>query len=103
MERVSNMVSERPLVIFSRSNCGICHSVKSLIGGFGVHPTVYELDEISRGQEIEQTLARRLGNNPAVPAIFINGELVGGANEIMSLHLRGMLRPMLIRAGALWV
>lgn len=69
---------------------------------FGVHPTVYELDEIPRGREIEQALLR-LGCNPTVPAVFIGGELVGGANEVMNLHLNRSLRPMLKRAGALWV
>ncbi|KAK3039002.1 hypothetical protein RJ639_027487 [Escallonia herrerae] len=101
MERVTRMVSERPVVMFSRSSCCMCHTIKSLFADFGVNPTVYELDEIPRGREVEQALLR-LGCNPAVPAVFIGGELVGGTNEIMSLHLRRALQPMLNRAGALW-
>lgn len=102
MDRISRMVSEKPLVIFARTTCAMCHSIKSLFMDFGVHPTVYELDEIPRGREIEQALLR-LGCNPTVPAVFIGGELVGGANEVMNLHLNRSLRPMLKRAGALWV
>ncbi|KAK3038990.1 hypothetical protein RJ639_027475 [Escallonia herrerae] len=101
MERVTRMVSERPVVMFSRSSCCMCHTIKSLFVDFGVNPTVYELDEIALGREVEQALLR-LGCNPAVPAVFIGGELVGGTNEIMSLHLRRALQPMLNRAGALW-
>lgn len=102
MERVSKMVSEKPVVIFSKSSCCMSHTVRSLFCDFGVNPMVYELDEISRGREIEQALSR-LGCNPTVPAVFIGGEFVGGANEVMSLHLKRSLKPMLKRAGALWV
>ncbi|KAK1385654.1 Monothiol glutaredoxin-S2 [Heracleum sosnowskyi] len=102
MESVTKMVSQRPVVIFSKTSCCISHTVKSLLQDFGVSPVVYELDEIPRGGEIEAALAR-LGHNPVVPAVFIGGELVGGANEVMSLHLQRNLRPMLTRAGAMWV
>ncbi|KAG6432160.1 hypothetical protein SASPL_103734 [Salvia splendens] len=96
------MVSEKPVVIFSKSSCCMSHTIRSLFSDFGVNPMVYELDEIPRGREVEQALSR-LGCNPTVPAVFIGGEFVGGANEIMSLHLKRSLKPMLKGAGALWV
>ncbi|PKI41813.1 hypothetical protein CRG98_037813 [Punica granatum] len=96
------MVSEKPVVIFSKSSCCMCHTIKTLFSDFGVNPNVHELDEIPRGKEIEQALAR-LGCSPAVPAVFIGGELVGGANEVMSLHLNRSLIPMLKSVGALWL
>nr|GEW98959.1 monothiol glutaredoxin-S4-like [Tanacetum cinerariifolium] len=65
------MVSERPVVIFSKSSCIMSHTVKSLFNDFGVNPTVYELDEIARGPEIEQALSG-LGYS-TVPAVFIGG------------------------------
>ncbi|XP_014507713.2 monothiol glutaredoxin-S2 [Vigna radiata var. radiata] len=102
MDRVNKMVSERPVVIFSKSSCCMSHTIKTLFCDFGVNPLVHELDEIPRGREIEQALSR-LGCSPSVPAVFIGGELVGGANEVMSLHLDRSLIPMLKKAGALWV
>ncbi|KAB2625247.1 monothiol glutaredoxin-S2-like [Pyrus ussuriensis x Pyrus communis] len=102
MDAVTNMASERPVVIFSKSSCCMSHTIKTLLCDFGVNPAVYELDQMQRGREIEQALSR-LGCNPTVPAVFIGGELVGGANEVMSLHLRRSLIPMLKRVGALWV
>ncbi|BBN69612.1 Thioredoxin superfamily protein, partial [Prunus dulcis] len=98
---VTKMASERPVVIFSKSSCCMCHSIKTLFSDFGVNPAVYELDEMQRAREIEQALSR-LGCNPTVPAVFIGGEFVGGANEVMNLHLQRSLIPMLKRAGALW-
>ncbi|EYU43914.1 hypothetical protein ABFS83_07G017200 [Erythranthe nasuta] len=103
MERLNKLVSKKPLVIFSMTTCCMSHTIKSLFYDFGVNPTIYELDEIANGREIEQALSR-LGCNPTMmPAVFIGGEFVGGANEIMSLHLKRSLKPMLKNAGALWV
>ncbi|CAA2968864.1 monothiol glutaredoxin-S2 [Olea europaea subsp. europaea] len=102
MERVNKMVAEKPVVIFSKSSCCISHTIKLLFRDFGVNSLVYELDEIPRSGDIEQALLR-LGCNPSVPAVFIGGKFVGGANEIMSLHLQQSLKPMLKLAGALWV
>ncbi|XP_010558476.1 PREDICTED: monothiol glutaredoxin-S2 [Tarenaya hassleriana] len=102
MERITKMVKERPVVIFSKSSCCMSHTIKTLLCDFGVNPAVQELDEVPRGREIEQALSR-LGCSPSVPAVFIGGEFVGGANEVMSLHLNRSLIPMLKRAGALWL
>ncbi|EPS64180.1 hypothetical protein M569_10600 [Genlisea aurea] len=102
MEMVSKMVAEKPVVVFSKSSCCISHTIRSLLSDFGVNPTVYELDEMARGREVEQALMR-IGCNPSVPAVFIGGKFVGGATEVMSLHLRRSLKPMLKTAGALWV
>ncbi|XP_071697441.1 monothiol glutaredoxin-S4-like [Rutidosis leptorrhynchoides] len=101
MDRINKMICERPVVVFSKSSCALSHTIKSLFNDYGVNPTVYELDEIPRGREIEQALYG-LGCS-TVPAVFIGGELVGGTNEIMSLQLKRVLKPMLIKAGALWV
>lgn len=66
---------------------------------------MYELDEISRGAEIELALSQLSGANHTVPAVFIGGEFMGGANKVINLHITMTLRPMLIviQARALWV
>ncbi|CAI9776255.1 unnamed protein product [Fraxinus pennsylvanica] len=97
---VTNIVSEKPVVIFSKSSCCISHTIKSLFFDFGVNPAVYELDEMPRGREIEAALSR-LGCNPTVPAVFIGCQFVGGANEVLSLHQKRKLKSMLKEAGAL--
>ncbi|EXC34706.1 Monothiol glutaredoxin-S9 [Morus notabilis] len=59
-----------------------------------VNPGVYELDQDPEGREMEKALTR-LGCNAPVPAVFIDGKLVGSTNEVMSLHLSGNLIPLL--------
>ncbi|KAJ4871904.1 Monothiol glutaredoxin-S4 [Raphanus sativus] len=100
MEKIQKMISGKPVVIFSNNSCCMSHTIKTLFLDFGVNPAIYELDEISRGKEIENALAL-LGCSPTVPVVFIGGQLVGGANQVMSLHLNRSLVPMLKRVGAL--
>ncbi|KAI9080406.1 hypothetical protein QN277_021626 [Acacia crassicarpa] len=102
MEVITNMVGERPVVIFSKSSCCLSHSIKTLISGFGANPTVYEVDEMSNGQQIERALIQ-MGCQPSVPAVFIGQQFIGGANQIMSLHLRNELVPLLMNAKAIWI
>ncbi|KAM7277054.1 hypothetical protein ACFE04_018920 [Oxalis oulophora] len=102
MEYVNMMVADRPVVIFSRSTCCMSHTIKALLLGFGANPTIYELDEIPNGKQIEKAL-QQLGCQPSVPAMFIGGQLVGGANQITTLHLQNRLVPLLKRAGAIWM
>ncbi|OVA15032.1 Glutaredoxin [Macleaya cordata] len=102
MERVKRLAEEKAVVIFSKSSCCMCHSIKSLFYELGVNPAVHELDEEPKGKEIEKALLKK-GCNPAVPAVFIGGELVGGANEVMALHLNGSLTRLLKKVGAIWL
>lgn len=78
------------------------HSIKSLICGFGANPTVYELDTIPNGQQIERALVQ-LGFQQSVPAVFIGQRLVGDERQVMSLHVQNQLVPLLIQAGAIWI
>ncbi|CAH1446590.1 unnamed protein product [Lactuca virosa] len=96
MAMVTRVVAEKPVVIFSKTSCCMCHTIKSLINSFGSNPVVYELDEHPNGQQLEDEL-KALGCKPSVPVVFIGQQLLGGSNEIMSLHLKGELAQLLKR------
>ncbi|GJS21368.1 monothiol glutaredoxin-S2-like protein [Tanacetum coccineum] len=102
MAMITALVNERFMVIFSKSSCYMSHTIKTLISSFGANPVVYELDEHPKGQQLDKEL-KGLGFTPSVPAVFIGQKLIGGANEIMSLHLKGQLVPLLLKANAIWV
>lgn len=102
MALVTNLSAEKPVVIFSKSSCSMCHTIKTLISSFGANPTVYEIDEHPDGHQLEKEL-KALGVRPSVPAVFIGNKLVGGPNEIMSLQLKGKLVGLLKKANAIWV
>ncbi|KAG6748503.1 hypothetical protein POTOM_048429 [Populus tomentosa] len=102
MDMVRRLVADRPVVVFSRSTCCMSHSIKTLISSFGANPTVYELDQIPNGKQIERALVQ-LGCQPSVPAVFIGQEFVGGDKQVMSLQVKNELAPLLRKAGAIWI
>lgn len=79
------------------------HTVMRLFIEFGVNPLVCELDKDPKGREMERALSKLLGRTPAVPAVYIGGNLVGSTENIMALHMSGSLIPMLKKAGAIWL
>ncbi|KAL3812840.1 hypothetical protein ACJIZ3_014108 [Penstemon smallii] len=102
MDRIAELASQRAVVIFSKSTCCMCHAIKRLFYEQGVSPIIHELDEDSRGKEMEYALIK-LGCSPTVPAVFIGGKFVGSADVVMTLQLNGSLKEMLKEAGALWL
>lgn len=103
MDAIKRLTTDKPVVIFSKSTCCISHTIKTLICSFGANPTVYELDELPNGQQLERALASASGRRMSFPAVFIDQELVGGANEVMSLHVKGELVPLLKKVRAIWI
>ncbi|KAJ8434409.1 hypothetical protein Cgig2_002611 [Carnegiea gigantea] len=97
MDTVRSLVEDKPVVIFSKNSCCISHSIKQLITSYGANPTIYELDELPNGREIDRAL-QKLRCKPGVPAVFIGQKLVGGANDVISLQVQGKLVPMLMDA-----
>ncbi|XP_004494334.1 glutaredoxin-C11 [Cicer arietinum] len=102
MDRVKDLASKKAAVIFTKSSCCMCHSIKQLFYELGASPAVYELDnDSSYGREMEWAL-KGLGCNPSVPAVFIGGKFVGSSKDVISLHVDGSLKQMLMDAKAIW-
>ncbi|KAJ0980688.1 hypothetical protein J5N97_008943 [Dioscorea zingiberensis] len=103
MDMVTRLASQKPVVIFSKSSCCMCHTVKCLFTDLGVYASVHELDHHPKGRDMERALISLVGRNPSVPVIFIGGKLVGLTDKVMSLHLNGDLITLLRDAGAIWL
>ncbi|GMH20493.1 hypothetical protein Nepgr_022334 [Nepenthes gracilis] len=101
MDGISELAKTKAAVIFTKSSCCMCHSIKTLFYEMGASPAVYEIDQDPRGKEMERAL-QRLGCIPIVPAVFIGGKYVGSSKDVLSLHLEGSLKEMLIEAKAIW-
>ncbi|KAG6593165.1 Glutaredoxin-C11, partial [Cucurbita argyrosperma subsp. argyrosperma] len=102
MDRLRNLASQKAVVIFSKRSCYICHSIQTLFYELGASPAVHELDHEANGREVDRAL-KSLGCNPSVPAVFIGGKFIGSAKDVISLHVNGDLKQMLIDAKAIWL
>ncbi|CAN1199915.1 GRXC11 [Linum perenne] len=103
MDKVRDLASKKAAVIFTKSTCCMCHSIKQLFYELGASPAIHEVDREVNGRELEWAGCRemekalmKLGTTTGpVPAVFIGGKFMGSTNEIMSAHLSGQLVHML--------
>lgn len=78
--------------IYSTPFCPYCLAAKRLLDGKGVS---YHDTDVSRAPELRQEMMTRANGRYTVPQIFINGQHVGGFDELNALERSGRLDPLL--------
>ncbi|GFE64507.1 glutaredoxin 3 [Litoreibacter roseus] len=78
--------------IYTSPLCGFCHAAKRLLIQKDVSFT--ETD-VSRQPDKKAEMIQRANGGRTVPQIFINGEHVGGCDDLYELDRAGKLDPML--------
>ncbi len=78
--------------IYTRDWCGYCARAKRLLTERGAVFTEHDI-----GHEIgaRETMMDRSGGRSSVPQIFIDGQHVGGSDDLAALDAAGKLAPML--------
>ncbi|KAI3777612.1 hypothetical protein L1987_47412 [Smallanthus sonchifolius] len=100
LSKAKEIVSSNSVVVFSKTWCGYCKSVKKLFSELNVSYKVVELDEESDGGEIQSALKEWTGQS-TVPNVFIGGKHIGGSDAVMEKQRAGKLVPLLTEAGAI--
>ncbi len=78
--------------IYTTKLCPYCLRAKSLLTQKRV---AFQEIDVSSNAEIRQWLKEFTGS-PTVPQIFINGQAVGGYDDIAALDRKGRLDPLLL-------
>ncbi len=78
--------------IYTSPLCGYCSRAKKLLAGKGV-----EFNEINvlGDSQMRDEMAQRAGGDCKVPQIFVDGEHVGGCDELAALEESGRLDELL--------
>jgi cysteine synthase A len=92
-----------PVVMFALEWCEFCWSVRRMLTRFGVACRSIDLDAVEfqagdRGGEIRTALAAVIGAR-TLPQVFIGGELIGGATDLMEAWRTGRAQELLGRHG----
>ncbi len=84
------------VTIYTRQFCGFCTRALKLLGDKGV-----AFEHIDAGMDAakKREMVQRAGGRATFPQIFINGEHIGGCDELMALERSGKLDPLLAEAG----
>lgn len=81
--------------IYTSPWCGYCARAKALLDKKGA--TYEEMDVID--DEKKRAEMRSRSNRTTVPQIFINGQHIGGSDELAALESAGKLDPLLAQPG----
>merc|ERR1712150_36314 len=95
MGQVNKSITDTPVLMFSKQTCGYCYMLKNLLNSLKYRYGVVEMDKLKGGgQCISSALVSTTKMN-TVPQFFIGGELVGGCQEAIQLHKKGVLKQMI--------
>lgn len=95
--KVKNLIAKHKLLVFSKTTCGFCASVKSKLASIGVTPTIVELNEVSDGVDMQAELHALTGQR-TVPSVFVGGQHIGGCDATVKLIDDGSFQMLLKNA-----
>lgn len=80
------------ITIYTRKFCGYCSAAKALLNKKGANFTEFDG---TFDTKIRNEMIRKSNGASTFPQIFINGNHVGGCDELHALDRAGKLDPML--------
>jgi glutaredoxin 3 len=78
--------------IYTKAFCPYCTRAKALLASKGVEPQEYD---ISMGGPQRAEMIQRANGRTTVPQVFIDGQHIGGSDDLAALDKRGGLDPLL--------
>ncbi len=99
-EQIINDINENSIMLFMKGTpempqCGFSNAVVQVLNHYGVN---YKATNILTDPEIRIKLSE-YSNWPTIPQLFVNGELIGGADITIELHNNGQLLDILDSTG----
>jgi glutaredoxin 3 len=88
--RVANTVAK--VEIYTQWGCGYCVRAKHLLETKGV---AFEEYDVTMGGPKKAEMRERAPSARTVPQIFIDGEAIGGCDDLYALERAGKLDPLL--------
>jgi glutaredoxin 3 len=79
--------------IYTKWGCPYCARARALLDKKGAAYTEYD---ITTGGPKRAEMSERAPGHSTVPQIFINGQHVGGSDDLAALDRRGALDPLLV-------
>lgn len=78
--------------IYTTRSCPFCIAAKSLLDRKGI---AYEETDVGADPSLRAAMTQRAGGRRTVPQIFIDGQGIGGCDDLHALDRAGKLDPLL--------
>ncbi len=98
-EQIIDDIKNNPVILYMKGTkdmpmCGFSNSVVQILNHYGID---YKDINILEDPNIRIKLSEH-SNWPTIPQLFVNGELIGGADITTELHNNGQLLDILDKA-----
>ena len=95
-EQIINDIKNNPIILYMKGTkdmpmCGFSNSVVNILNHYGIN---YKDVNVLTDPMIREKLSEHSGW-PTIPQLFVNSELIGGADIAMELHNNGELLDIL--------
>lgn len=84
------------VTIYTRDYCGYCSRAKALLSSKGVD---FEEKNATANPDFRQEMIARSNGGTTFPQVFVNGQHLGGCDDIHALDRAGKLDPLLAVEG----
>jgi glutaredoxin 3 len=78
--------------IYTKAFCGYCARAKALLTDKGI---AFDEYDITMGGPKRMEMLERSNGGATVPQIFIDGQHIGGSDDMAALNRQGRLDPLL--------
>ncbi len=79
-------------IIYMTPTCPYCVQAKALLDKLGIP---YETIDIATNAEARQEMIKLSGGRTSVPQVFVDGDHIGGCDDLYALHQAGRLKKYL--------
>lgn len=80
------------VILYTKDYCPYCVKAKALLKRKGV---MFREIDITHSEALQKEMVGKSGGRKTVPQIFINGQSVGGADDLQALESAGKLDVLL--------
>ncbi len=99
-EQIIQDINTHPIILYMKGTpempmCGFSNAVVQVLNHYGVQ---YKAVNVLEDPEIRVKLSE-YSNWPTIPQLFVNSELIGGADITIEMHNKGRLLDVLDNAG----
>lgn len=84
------------IIIYTTNTCPYCHAAKNLLE---MKKVSYEEIDVSGNPALRAKMTEKAGGITSVPQIFINGQHIGGCEDLYNLEKQAKLDPLLTTSG----
>ena len=98
-EKIISDIKKNSIILYMKGtkhmpSCGFSNSVVQILNHYGIE---YKDINVLEDPMIRVKLSEH-SNWPTIPQLFVNGELIGGADITIELHQKGQLLDILDKA-----